>query len=83
MLEPTAAPCSFEPETLARMGRAFEAALVIAEDEGSPFTSIPVLVVRASLARFIIEDAQRGVRDADILKARALQRLARTHSSLG
>lgn len=68
-------PFLLSPEQTAHLGMAYEAALTIAQDAGSPFADVPHHELRERLARLIILAAREGVTDIDQLKARALRTL--------
>lgn len=79
---PRHAPSIFEPEELARLGRAFDAAVVVAAEEASPYAVLPVRALRLALARAVLAGAQRGLVDPDELKADALRTVGASLSML-
>jgi hypothetical protein len=67
---------AFEPEDIRRMTDAYELALILLHLEDrrdDPQTE--------TVAQYIIEIAQTGEKDANLICARALQRLGWTHTS--
>lgn len=66
----------FGPRAAAQMAGAFQAALMIASDEGSPYAVLPARELRRQLARAIVRERRHGNTDVDQLKARALRLVA-------
>lgn len=65
----------FGPGDISRLAAAYEAALTIAGDEGSPFAGICDDDLRQRVAHLVLVAARQGVRDVDQLKAYALRTL--------
>lgn len=66
---------AFDARDIASLTTAFDAALLIAHDDGSPFADLPAPELRAWIARSILAAMRRGVRDTHLLTALALREL--------
>lgn len=75
MRDPPPVVGAFDARDIARLTGAFDAALLIARDEGSPFLAIPERDLRAWIARCLLAAMRRGIRDSHVLTAIALRDL--------
>lgn len=68
---------AFTARDIKVVATSFNAAWLIARDQGSPFLVISERSLRAGLAFSILVATRQGIRDPHLLVARALRELAR------
>lgn len=67
---------AYAPQDLAKLGVAFDGAVVIASDEVGPYAVLPAHELRRRLASAILNAAREGVRDIGLMRAHALRSVA-------